>query len=190
MTFYEENWQLGLDALNPSQKDLEHGLELHKNSFVFDAYGFMPLAGGHCSRVDQLIRENASRDELRYACEEFTMHSGFYNREMQQKLKEVWELAGVDCVFQNCGEESNDIETLIKRLSSYTAVTDLVDSVYERAVFPDQLAGIRERGHKALYITTNGVPLPSKLISASEALMYLQVFYAESKPEWSVVVPL
>ena len=177
MTTFEKNWQLGLAALQPSQKDLEHGLELHKNSFVFDAYGFMPLAGGHCARLEQLLAANASRDELRYASEEFRMHSGFHNKEMQQKLKEAWDLAGVDCVFQNCGEESNEIETLIKRLSSYTAVTDLVDSVYERAVYPDQLAGIRERGHKALYMTTNGVPLPSKLVSAAEALMYLQVFF-------------
>ena len=177
MTIFEKNWQLGLAALQPSQKDLEHGLELHKNSFVFDAYGFMPLSGGHCARLEQLIAANAGRDELRYAAEEFRMHSGFRSKEMQQKLKEVWDLAGVDCVFQNCGEESNEIETLIKRLSSYTAVTDLVDSVYERAVYPDQLAAIRERGHKALYMTTNGVPLPSKLISDAEALMYLQVFF-------------
>ena len=36
MTIYERKWQAGLAALNPSKKDLEHGLELHKNSFVFD----------------------------------------------------------------------------------------------------------------------------------------------------------
>ena len=44
MTSFEKYWQLGLAALQPSQKDLEHGLELHKNSFVFDAYGFTPRA--------------------------------------------------------------------------------------------------------------------------------------------------
>jgi membrane dipeptidase len=177
MTIYERKWQAGLAALNPSQKDLEHGLELHKNSFVFDAYSFMPRAAGYCARIDQLIDEHASRDELRYAYEEFGMCSGFKDAENQKKLREIWDMSGVDCVFQNCGEESNDIETLIKRLSSYTGVIDRVDSVYERAAFPEQLAGIRERGKKALYITTNGVPIPSKLISSHEALMYLQVFF-------------
>ena len=178
MISFEKYWQLGLAALQPSQKDLEHGLELHKNSFVFDAYGFTPRASGYSERISQLIAENASRNELHYAYEEFSMHSGYRNnKEMQKKLREIWDFAGVDCIFQNCGEESNDIETLIQRLSSYTAVTDLVDSVYERAVYPDQLAGIRERGKKALYITTNGVPLPAKPISSNESLMYLQVFY-------------
>ena len=27
----KENWKLALDILRPSQKDLEHGLELHRN---------------------------------------------------------------------------------------------------------------------------------------------------------------
>ena len=39
----EKNRLLALRILNPSAKELEHGLELHKNSLVFDAYGFMPL---------------------------------------------------------------------------------------------------------------------------------------------------
>ena len=176
MTPFETHWQSALNVLRPSAKDLEHGLELHRNSFVFDSYGFMPLGGGDFPRMDQLLAANASREEVHYAYEEFTMNSCFYNEEMQKKLAEAWEFSGVDCIFQNCGEESNDIETLIQRLSSYTAVTDRLD-LYERAVFPDQLPGIRERGKKSLYITTNGVPLPSKIASVPEALMYLQVFF-------------
>ena len=42
-----ERWQqirqAALDVLRPSEKDLQHGLELHRNSVVFDSYGFMPL---------------------------------------------------------------------------------------------------------------------------------------------------
>ena len=52
----QENWKLALDSLHPSQKDLEHGLELHRNSFVFDAYGFTPSGGGKNARLDELIR--------------------------------------------------------------------------------------------------------------------------------------
>ena len=173
----KQNWQAALDILRPTAKELEHGLELHRNSFVFDAYGFMPSGGGKNERVGELIKANASRDELHYADEEFRMNSSFKDSQLQEKLKAVWEFAGVDSVFQNCGEESNDIETLIKRLSSYIAVTDRLEGFYERAVTPDKLEQIRERGHKSLYITTNGVPLAGKLISAAEALMYLQVFF-------------
>ena len=173
----QENWKLALDILHPSQKDLEHGLELHRNSFVFDAYGFMPLGGGKSPRLDELIRQHASRNELQYEYEEFRMHECFKEPAMRKLLTGAWETAGVDCIFQNCGLEGNDIENLIKRLGSYTAVTDLLDGFYERAVFPGQLEGIRERGHKSLYITTNGVPISSKGISTDESLQHISVFF-------------
>ena len=176
MTAYEKDWQIGLAALRPSQKDLEHGLELHRNSFVFDTYGFIPTGGGKFPRLDELVRGGASRDEVRYAVENFRMYESLKDPLMQKKLAETWEFAGVDCVFQNSGEESNDIEMLLKRLSSYTGAVDMLD-LYERAVFPDQFAGIRERGHKAVYMTTNGVPLPSRLVSAEESLIYIEIFF-------------
>ncbi|MBQ9336245.1 MAG: membrane dipeptidase [Lentisphaeria bacterium] len=173
----QENWQLALNILRPSDKDLEHGLELHRNSYVFDAYGFTPGAGGKNERLDQLIREHAGREELTFARENFRQNLAFNDPEMQKRLREVWEFAGVDCIFQNSGIEGNDIENLIKRLSSYTAVTDRLSDFYERAVFPDQLEAIRARGHKALYMTTNGVPISSKSISKDEALIHIAVFF-------------
>ena len=172
-----ENWKLALDILQPSEKDLEHGLELHRNSYVFDAYGFTPSGGGKNERLGQLIREHASRDELLYACEVFRMEQSYRNPEMRKLLAEAWAASGVDCVFQNAGVEGNDIENLIKRLGAFTAVTDRLNDFYERAVFPDRLEAIRERGHKALYLTTNGVPLSAKGISTDEALMHISVFF-------------
>ena len=173
----QENWKLALDILQPSQKDLEHGLELHRNSYVFDAYGFTPSGGGKNTRLDELIRQNASRDELKYAAEEFRMNESFKDPDMCKLLADAWETAGVDCVFQNSGVEGNDIENLLKRLGAFTAVTDRLNGFYERAVFPDQLAGIRERGHKALYMTTNGVPVSAKGISPAESLLHISVFF-------------
>ena len=97
----QENWKLAQDILQPSKKDLEHGLELHKNSYVFDAYGFTPSGGGKNPRLDELIRRHASRDELIYAAEEFRMNHAFKDPDMCKLLAAAWETAGVDCVFQN-----------------------------------------------------------------------------------------
>ena len=36
--------RVALDILKPSQKDLQHGLELHADSLVFETYGFSPRA--------------------------------------------------------------------------------------------------------------------------------------------------
>ena len=60
------NRNIALQMLNPSAKDLEHGLELHKNSFVFDAYGFSPLCADRSERESELVAQGASRDEISF----------------------------------------------------------------------------------------------------------------------------
>ena len=177
-TAWEEGRALALKMLQPTQKELEHGLELHHNSFVFDAYGFMPGGGGKAERLEQIIAENGSRDERSAAREEFSSNLAFFqNPAMKKMLREAFEYSGVDCIFQNAGVEGNDVERMLKRLSCFTLLTDREEDLFERAVFPEKLEGIRQRGHKALYLTTNGVPLSSKLVSAEEALEHIAVFF-------------
>lgn len=169
--------KLALERLQVPEKVLSHALELHQEAFVFDAYGFMPLGGGKSPRLEKLIEEHAGRDEILQAYEEFLMNGCFEkDPEMRKKLAEVWEYSGVDCVFQNSGEEGNSIEGLLKRLSHYTYITDLMPELYERAVFPSRLEEIKKRGHKCLYMTTNGVPVPERLVSAAEALSHIGIF--------------
>ncbi len=176
-----EKWdadrKVALDLLKPSPKELEHGLELHRNSFVFDAYGFMPAGGGRDFNIDRLIAANASRDQLKDAREEFFKDTSFKAPEQLELLKAGWEYAGVDCIFQNSGVEGNDVERMLKRLSFFTHLIDRVPSLFERAAFPDRLEEIRANGHKALYLTTNGVPIPRKLDSQEEALEQIAVFF-------------
>ncbi|MBQ7650576.1 MAG: membrane dipeptidase [Victivallales bacterium] len=174
---WEKTRQVALDILKPSQKELEHGLELHRNSYVFDAYGFMPAGGGHDVNLDRLIEANASRDEIRDAREEFAKDSSFNSPEQVELLKAGWEFAGVDCIFQNSGVEGNDVERMLKRLSFYTHLIDRFPDIFERAAFPDRLQAIRAHGHRALYLTTNGVPIPRKLDSKEEALGQIGVFF-------------
>ena len=172
----ERNRQLALDILAPSQRDLEHGLELHKNSFVFDAYGFMPKGSGY-PLMEELITAGASRDELSWRSEEHSMNSSFNDPETVENLKKAWDIAGVDAVFQNSGREGNDLEIMIRRLSCYTNLVDRLPEVYERAAYPEQLPEIRKRGKKALYMTTNGVPLSCKYFSVEDQLINIEVFF-------------
>src|SRR5688572_31570633 len=57
-------YELGLSILKPSRNELEHGLELHRSSLVFDAYGFMPRSAVDGLRVAMIASENASAVEL------------------------------------------------------------------------------------------------------------------------------
>ncbi|MCI5778729.1 MAG: dipeptidase [Lentisphaeria bacterium] len=169
--------QAALNVLRPSEKDLRHGLELHRESPVFDAYGFMPVCRfGQSARIEAMIAAGADRDEVNWAKEAFGSAESFEDPDILRQLREAWDFSGVDAVFQNSGQEGNDIEVLLNRLSCYTFMIDRHPDLYERAVFPGQLPGIRERGRRAMYFTTNGVPLPSRLTSLETALGYIEVF--------------
>ncbi|MBE6389638.1 MAG: dipeptidase [Lentisphaerae bacterium] len=174
---FEEIRKIGLDVLKPDEKSLRHGLELHAESYVFDAYGFSPTGGGKAPRLGELISGGASRDEITRALEEFRMIGCFDDPQMVKLLKEAWDFAGVDCNFQNSGLEGNDAVEMLFRLSCYTNAADKLAGVYERAVYPQQLAGIKSRGHRAMYMTTNGVPLPDRMVSVQESLNLIGVFF-------------
>lgn len=174
---WEKIRKAGLDVLQADEKTLRHGLELHAQSYVFDAYGFSPGGGGSCPRVGELIDAGASRNEISRAMEQFFMTDCFDDPAMLQLLKEAWDFADVDCNFQNSGIEGNDAVEMLYRLSCYTNNSDRLSSLYERAVYPHQLPAIRERGHRAMYMTTNGVPLPDRIVSVPEALNLIGVFF-------------
>lgn len=61
----KRNYEVGLHVLKPTQKDLEHGLELHRNSLVFDTYGFMPRAAVDGAAIANAIDDSASGMDYR-----------------------------------------------------------------------------------------------------------------------------
>ena len=57
---WQEIRQAAMDVLRPTEKELKHGLELHRESIVFDAYGFMPVCRGNDSpRLEAMIADGA-----------------------------------------------------------------------------------------------------------------------------------
>ena len=54
--------EVALGILKPSQKDLEHGLELHKNSIVIEGYGFSPNAALDGDAVKAALEAGASEN--------------------------------------------------------------------------------------------------------------------------------
>ena len=63
---FDEAYQAALDILKPDKRDLQHGLELHKKSLVFDAYGFAPNGPGSMdlTAMNDLLSAGALRDEF------------------------------------------------------------------------------------------------------------------------------
>ena len=65
---FEDARQAAIQALKPSRRDLEHGLELHAASIVIDAYGFSPRSAINGDDMRAAVEAGASDIELQDLC--------------------------------------------------------------------------------------------------------------------------
>ncbi len=169
--------RIALDLLQASQKDIDHGLELHRHALVVESYGFSPRGAIDAERVNQLIDAGATDFELRETMEEMGLISVATNPELAREYRNALDDAGVDCIFQNAGEEGNSALQLLKRLGNFTYVTDMLSEFMHRAATPDDIPKAKELGKHCLYLSGNGVPLREEWKNTQEELRYVRTFF-------------
>ncbi|HLT07614.1 MAG TPA: membrane dipeptidase [Cyclobacteriaceae bacterium] len=173
----KEAYQIALNILKPSKKELERGLELHRDSVVIDCYGFMPRAAVDGAAITAAIEGEASPLEIQDMQEDMSMTRFVVNDREREEFMNAWRASGVTCVIQNAGEEGNEIHRLLKRLSRFTYSTDMLRDFVSKAVLPDDIIATKKANRHALYFTGNGVPMPQDWISVEEELRYIRMFF-------------
>lgn len=173
----KSDYETALNILKPTKKQLEHGLELHRDALVFDTYGFMPRAAVDGDALAASIDNQASPLEIQDIQEGLSMTRFVKNERERLELQNAWEASGVTCVFQNSGEEGNEVKKLLKRLAHFTYTTDMLKDFVAKAVIPDDIVRAKKERRHALYFTGNGVPLPQDWVSVEEELRYISIFF-------------
>jgi membrane dipeptidase len=95
--------EIALDILKPSQSEIEHGMELHKNSIVCESYGFSPRAAVDGEAVKTAVEAGASEIELQDMTEDMRVTRYATDPEEREEYMMAWEAAGVTCILQNAG---------------------------------------------------------------------------------------
>jgi membrane dipeptidase len=176
----QEARDVALRILQPSQKDLEHGMELHYDSLVVESYGFSPRAPRSAYDDGEIIRAietGASDAEIEHRIEDMQKTRCVTDDFERREYLNAWKAAGVTCVLQNAGEEGNAVDHLLKRLAMFTYVTDFLRESVFKAVTPDDIEAAKTQNRHCLYLSGNGVPLPQKWASIEEELRYIRVFF-------------
>jgi len=166
-----------LEILKPSTKELEHGLELHAESLVFETYGFAPRAAVDGDAMRRAVEAGASDVELKDMREEMSMTRYATDPAERAEFVQAWEASGVTCIFQNAGEEGQDPMRLVKRLARFTYATDMMPDFMPKAVTPDDVEAAKRQGRHCLYFSGNGVPLTQQWVSIEDELRYVRVFF-------------
>jgi len=170
-------WDIALARLAPTQAQLQHGLELHADAVVFDAYGFSPRAALDGDLLACEMEAGASDLELQDLGEEMTMTRAARDDAECAEFQAAWEQSGVTCIFQNAGEEGQDPIRMMKRLARFTYVTDFMSDFIRKAVVPEDIAAAKAAGKRALYFTANGVAQPQQWTSVEEELGLIRIFF-------------
>jgi membrane dipeptidase len=173
----KRNYEVALSILKPTKAQLEHGLELHRNSLVWEPYGFIPRSSLDGAAVAAAANANASALELQDLREDMMMTRYADDERERKEFENAWKAAGVTCVGQNAGEENNRIDILLKRLARFTYATDKTRDFMFRAVFPEDVVRAKQENKHAVYMTSNGVPLPQNFVTAEEELAYIKIFF-------------
>jgi len=168
---------VALSILNPSRRDLEHGLALHADAVVVDAYGFAPRAAVDGAALRAAVEAGASDLELQDLSEEMSMTRCVTDAQEREEFVSAWEASGVTCIVQNSGEEGQSIPRLLKRLARFTYVGDMLRGVLRRASLPGDIEAAKAEGLRCLYPTGNGVPLTEDWVSLEDELRYIRVFF-------------
>jgi membrane dipeptidase len=169
--------QAALAILKPTAEQLAHGLDLHAASLVFESYGFSPRAAWDGDALRKAIEAGASPIELEDLREEMTMTRAATDPVERTEYLAAWKAAGVTCIFQNAGEETQDPMRLIKRLARFTYLTDRLRDFVARAVSPEDVVAAKKQGKHCLYFSGNGVPLAQRWENVEGELSYIRVFF-------------
>ena len=165
------------DVLKPTQAQMEHGLELHKDSLVVESFGFAPRACPDVERYAAVESAGGSPTELQDIREDGFMTRMAVDVEEKCEFMEAWDEAGVTCILQNAGEESNRIDILLKRLARFTYASDLLRDYSPRAACPEDIVQAKEQNRHCFYMTANGVPLANDFVSVEDELRYIRIFF-------------
>lgn len=169
--------EVALSVLKPTPVQLEHGMRLHAESVVFDAYGFAPRSAVDGDALAQLVEEGCSYLEYKDMNEDMSMTRCVTDAAERAEFRAAWRASGVTCIYQNAGEEGQSVMMLMKRLARFTYLTDMLRDSVAKAATPADVEAAKAAGRHCLYLTGNGVPLTEQWVSVQDELRYVRIFF-------------
>src|SRR5512139_2821927 len=166
-----------LSLLKPSEKQLQHALELHKSSLVVESYGFSPRSAVDGAALRHALEAGAGGREYEDLYTEFLLSRAATDKAQQQEYLDAWRASGVTCVLQNAGEEGSSPLRLLKRLAHCTFLTDVLRNHVSRAAFPNDIETAKKENRHCLYLTGNGVPLTQEWDSTESELSNIRLLF-------------
>ena len=166
--------QAAVDVLKPSKEHLGHGLGLHKELVVVEAYGFAPYCAPNADLFNQALDDGASDAEVMELYTEMRVAQCVYDRREREEFQEAWKASGMTALFQNAGGGPG----LPNTMAHYCLAIDAMPDFLVRATSVEHVLDAKKAGKQALLFSSNGVPLDPNGGSVEGSLRLLRTFYS------------
>ena len=172
---HELAWNNALKAIQPTKAQLEHGLELHKNLFCMDGFGFLPedswnekIKAKYCYWLERNVghRELAKRTEYgKYdaICED---------EENSRIFRAALKASGLKCMVQTVAEGKSREEDIRRMACNFQLLRHFRDTIAQ-AGSPQEIKEINDSGRMAVVWSINGPPIVGELQAIEQELSWI-----------------
>ncbi len=171
-------WQRGLKVLQPSEAELQRGLELHTRLTVCDNFGFMPSIW-----TEESARIWKELQEGEVGSKDLHFLSGLARgiaptRDMNgaKEFVEAFDATGLRCMVLTVAEGKSREED-IKRMAGYIQKMRVFRKRIAQAGSVDEIKEIADSGRTAIVWSINGPPIPGHLVDPDEELGWIEPWY-------------
>ena len=177
--YHEKAWKSALDLLKPTNAQLEHGLELHKEIFCMDHFGFLPSGCWNKTIVknwNELKDKNIGQRALSKRIEYMQYDIASSDPECAESFRKAMRASGLKCMVQTVAEGKSRAEDFRRMACNMTLLRTFSD-VIGQAGSPEEIARVNAEGKVAVVWSVNGPPLAGELQDLEQELEFVQDFY-------------
>jgi membrane dipeptidase len=176
LPFIEKARDRALELLKPTQAQLDHGLELHRESLVVDSFGFAPLSLTRrmIERVNAMNDDGTPRDVLKNRLLEMRCTEHGLDPEARDHYAMAWDASGVTGTMQTSGG-AGDVARVLRHFARFFYIWDQLPEVTFKATTSDDVRRAKAEGRHCQFISMNGLPGVTEDLDAS--LDMVDTFY-------------
>lgn len=118
-SLFEDAWQKGLELLNPTAAQLEHGLELHRRLTICEAYGFLPGTWGHAAVEAQVAGPDGRSDvDFMRKVNHLRTIDASSTEDNQKQFRAALRQAGIHCIVQPVNDYGEALACTVQRIAA------------------------------------------------------------------------
>jgi membrane dipeptidase len=173
--YHEKAWHSALDVLKPTPAQLDHGLELHRDLFCMDHFGFLPHGCWNhtiVSKWDEFKERSIGQRAVSKRIEYMQYDQCCKDPECRQQFRLAMKASGLKCMVQTVAEGKSREEDIRRMACNIQLLRHFSDTIAQ-AGNCDDIKRINDEGKIAVVWSVNGPPVVGEMEDGQTELHWI-----------------